>query len=168
MDNRFELYLGLSLASAALAGAAIIETGTATAVAAATLTFASMGLYAKAEEAANQTGKTGSVKLGTDITPFITEILLIGAAASTSMVPKAVGIATISTVAMLEVAKLAVVADMRKVLTPTISRNWRLIIIGVTFLLSAQNTLYLFYGIAAVAAVAAYNLLDLVYRALYT
>ena len=166
MKESFEAYIGLSIGSAVVAAALILETGWFSGISAATLVFLSLALYNRADSIASKQGKSGTTKLGLELAPFVTEIILVGAVASTAKVPVSIGFVAVAAISTLEVLRLSIISDMKKVMRPSIDRNWRMIILGITFLLSS-NPFYLFFGILAVAGAATYDLVDMLYRALY-
>ena len=165
MENQeFYLYTALSLISGALAPLAYLNFDSGLFAGASSL--AALGFFELALNHANSTGKTDRIKIALSTVKPIYEILVLLAITTSSFVPPLLGFAVISGVLLSQVLRHSLTNQLRQSIKPQLGQRFRVGVAGITYIMASANPFYVFYGAAVIGAIALYDVIYILYRAL--
>lgn len=167
MENqKFYLYIVSALISAALTAFFLNSGLEYKGIAAAVTSLAALKLVQNADREASRQGRTRKIKVSTSVVKPLYEIIILYAALTSAAVSKELAVAVLGSVLLIQLIRSELVNQLRQTVRPQIGQDIRISVAAATYIMSTINPFYIFYGMAIVGFLAAYDLVDLLYRSL--
>jgi hypothetical protein len=165
-NRRFYSYIALSILLAAATAVLIQNLSFHTGLIAGITAFASLGFYELSEKQANRTGKNQKIKISLSLSKPFYEILILCGVSVANIIPAYLAVSVISAVMLSQLLRETTINQLRKNIPPRFGQRIRVLLTALTISLSVFNPFYLFYGMWLIGGLAAYDLLDIIYRSL--